>query len=51
MILGIIPAKSFLRRIKNKNLYRFKGKHIFEYTVVNFMKKKTIENPFCLNQI
>jgi CMP-N-acetylneuraminic acid synthetase len=43
MILGIIPAKSFSRRIKNKNLYKFKGKHIFEYTVDNLKKSKIFD--------
>ncbi|MDA7452896.1 hypothetical protein N8779_04580 [Candidatus Pelagibacter ubique] len=43
MILGIIPAKSFSRRIRNKNLYKFKGKHILEYTIDNLKKSKIFD--------
>lgn len=43
MILGIIPAKSFSRRIKNKNIYKFKGKHILEYTIENLKKSKLFD--------
>lgn len=38
--IAIIPAKSFSRRLKNKNTKNFLGKPIIEYTIKNLIKSK-----------
>lgn len=38
--IAILPAKLYSRRIKNKNITKFFGKHIIEYTIINLIKSK-----------
>ena len=33
MILGLIPARSGSKRIKNKNIYELNGKPLIQYTI------------------
>jgi N-acylneuraminate cytidylyltransferase len=38
--IAILPAKLYSRRIKNKNITKFFGKHIIEYTIINLIKSR-----------
>ena len=45
-ILGIIPARSGSRELKNKNLRKLNGKPLIYYTLNSLIKLKNIVYPF-----
>ena len=44
MILGLIPARSGSKRIKNKNIYELNGKPLIQYTIEAAKNSKLLDD-------
>lgn len=43
-ILGIIPAKKYSSRLKNKNIRKINNKYLIEYTILNSLRSKVFKH-------
>jgi pseudaminic acid cytidylyltransferase len=51
MIIAIVPAKQFSRRLPNKNIKKFSGKPIILWTISILKKTKLFKKNLCINRL